>query len=856
MAPRHGWRRAKLVAGTLALTMGAFGTVAAVTALPAFAAVTSNPYTIGTPSGAVNSVTVSPTTGLSGTATSYTVTFISPGAVASGGTVTIGDSTTNNSVASTASGVTLVSGTCLQSGGNANGTSGTVITLNSSSCSAGIAAGATVSVGFSATNPTANFNFAVATSANSTRANSPTVTISSSPPTVSAASLSLGVNTTYTISSVGATTASKASWSTLTGTASVLQVTASSANLIFSNSGAASYSVTYTPSGGTASTDVVTGVTGGGTNSVQLTLTTAIASGGVVNITALGTNPATSVGNSAVTMTVTPGNVSSSVFTANGTALTTSNSLDFGTAVTAVTLAVSPLVSGASATYTLTFKATNAVPVGGTISLTETAGPTSFTGISGVLVSNATSNWRQVTTTPGSGSGLTIVLANAIAAGDALTVTVAGVTNPGAGTYTDFTVSTSVDTVPVSAPSYTISASGTAGVTVVPNPNTVGSLATYTITGLFASSAITGGTTGSPANYITLTAPAGTVFPNSAGSYVITDSTTASGSGTVGTIIWNSPGTSVTIVPPNSITSGDALTITIADVINPSTSSSAYTITIGGPVNGQTGVAPFPRANVTYPNGALINFAGTIYVFAGGHGFGIPTPTVLNKIRAVDPAVPLNAPAGAVPPTAGSRSGTLISTYAVNGNATIYVVGTDGEVHGFSTPKQLISFGYDTRTNVTTNNLGGMTVGSTEGQLGAAKGNAYATSSDGAIIDSSGTYFTFVGGRAFGIPTPARLAQIMDFYTKHSPALTPPTTLTGTISSTQTSASVASGVMPSVSPPPTSSVTNATVYATFVGNVFPFKTPTQLKNDGYGGTAALPAVNTGGLPVVTTYTSS
>ncbi len=79
--------------------MGAFGTVAAVTALPAFAAVTSNPYTIGTPSGAVNSVTVSPTSGLSGTATSYTLTFVSPSAVAAGGTVTIGDSTTNNSVA-------------------------------------------------------------------------------------------------------------------------------------------------------------------------------------------------------------------------------------------------------------------------------------------------------------------------------------------------------------------------------------------------------------------------------------------------------------------------------------------------------------------------------------------------------------------------------------------------------------------------------------------------------------------------------------------------------------------------------------------------------------------------------------
>src|SRR5271168_2264445 len=97
-APRHGWRRAKLVAGSLALTLGAFGTVAAVTALPASASVTSNPYTIGTPSGAVSNVTVSPTSALSGVSTSYTVTFVSPGSIASGGTITIGDSTGNTVV--------------------------------------------------------------------------------------------------------------------------------------------------------------------------------------------------------------------------------------------------------------------------------------------------------------------------------------------------------------------------------------------------------------------------------------------------------------------------------------------------------------------------------------------------------------------------------------------------------------------------------------------------------------------------------------------------------------------------------------------------------------------------------------
>ena len=60
-------------------------------------------------------------------------------------------------------------------------------------------------------------------------------------------------------------------------------------------------------------------------------------------------------------------------------------------------------------------------------------------------------------------------------------------------------------------------------------------------------------------------------------------------------------------------------------------------------MGGPNAVAPFPQANSTFPNGALINFSGTIYVFAGGHPFGIPTPTVLNKIRSVDHAVVLTS---------------------------------------------------------------------------------------------------------------------------------------------------------------------------------------------------------------------
>ena len=58
-------------------------------------------------------------------------------------------------------------------------------------------------------------------------------------------------------------------------------------------SGAAGYTVTYTPSAGTASNDAVTNVVLSSNNhSATLTLASAVANGGVLNITAKGTNPA------------------------------------------------------------------------------------------------------------------------------------------------------------------------------------------------------------------------------------------------------------------------------------------------------------------------------------------------------------------------------------------------------------------------------------------------------------------------------------------------------------------------------------------------------------------------------------
>ena len=190
------------------------------------------------------------------------------------------------------------------------------------------------------------------------------------------------------------------------------------------------------------------------------------------------------------------------------------------------------------------------------------------------------------------------------------------------------------------------------------------------------------------------------------------------------------------------------------------------------------------------------------------------------------------------PTSTAPRSGTLLTTRAVNGDATIYFAGTDGELHGFSAGHQLSSDGYDPALVVTVPSLGRLRVGSTAGQEGTAA-RALATRADGAIVDSSGTFYVFAGGRAFGISSPAGLQRVE----KDDKAKV----LTGSVGVGLTSTAIASGLL--LSAP-------GTVYASYSGALYPFKTMAQFASDGYGGTAAVPVSGAGGLDVVSSYSGS
>lgn len=818
---RHRWSRARLMAGTLALTVGVLGAGLAATALPAYAAVTSNQYTIGTPTSGVSSVSATPTSVNANANTLFLVTFTTPSALAgsSSSSITVATSPSTETLGAAPTNIALTGGSCVQGGtagvGGAGGTSvsGVTIFLNST-CS--IAAGTRVTVSFNANAPAAqgSFFFAVSTSSNVTAENSNSIAVGTGLATLTASNTNVGVNATYSIGSLPT-----AGFTDTVTSIGLKAVATSGTGTIAFTTGAASYHVTYTPPGGTATNDPVTAVTAASPAAVTLTVANGIVAGGKLSIVATGTNPSTAATNE---ITVTP---------AGGTTETTSP-VSFGSSVSNVVVTPSSLVAGTATLYTVSFKASSAVAVGGNIVLSESAGPTNFSTVTGIAVTDATQNTRFVSTsfTVGAGgSSVTIPLSNPIVAGDSISLILANVTNPSSSqTVSDFNVTTSGDTVPRSATPYTIGGNASSGVVVTPNPNTVGSLSTYTITGLHASAALAGGS-----STISIVGPAGTVFPANAASYSITDATTGTGTGTVTAAVSGGGTNSVTITVPNNINSGDALSLTILTVINPSTASSTYTVSFGGNVSGPAARAAVPASNLTYPNGGIVNFSGTLYVFAGGRAFGIAGQSQLTALQKVNKATTQDAIGGtSAPTTATPRAGTLLFTRPVNGAATIYVVGTDGELHGFSTPAQFTKDGYDGALVVTVTTLGGLKVGSTVGQGGAAD-NALGTKADGALVNSGGHYYTFAGGRAFHITTGTELATIK----KTNKAKI----LTGSVTSADQSAAIASGTLLTVAGP---------AYVTYKGEAWPFKSMTQLHNAGYGGTAAVPVPSTGGLTVV------
>ena len=159
-------------AGAATLTVAALSAGLLLTAGPAYADVTSDVYTVGSPSHAVTNVAASPSAVGVAASTNFEVTF------------TVGKSLAGNSsdwvsvvpstpLASTPANIDLVGSSCVQAGTNGGAFTASAITVNlDGSCS--LASGSKAEVDFQADAPasTGTFTFVVTTSQNATPATS------------------------------------------------------------------------------------------------------------------------------------------------------------------------------------------------------------------------------------------------------------------------------------------------------------------------------------------------------------------------------------------------------------------------------------------------------------------------------------------------------------------------------------------------------------------------------------------------------------------------------------------------------------------------------------------------------------
>ena len=176
-------------------------------------------------------------------------------------------------------------------------------------------------------------------------------------------------------------------------------------------------------------------------------------------------------------------------------------------------------------------------------------------------------------------------------------------------------------------------------------------VSTYTVSNLFASAAITGGS-----SVLTITAnTTSTVLPNSPGFSSVTDITHGTGSGTVGTIVTNSyTGNKIAIVFPNTISSGDQLVLTIGDIVNPSGSSSTNTMFFQGRGERPQRCSTVPAGEQHLAQRVADQLLGDYLRVRGWTSLRHPDTDRAQRIRSVDHAVVLTSLPGTVLPVSTS----------------------------------------------------------------------------------------------------------------------------------------------------------------------------------------------------------
>ena len=186
-------------------------------------------------------------------------------------------------------------------------------------------------------------------------------------------------------------------------------------------------------------------------------------------------------------------------------------------------------------------------------------------------------------TVPAGRDVVDVLVPNSVSPGSTVTLSVAGVTNPGQGKQ-HFSVSTSSDWIAVSKSitfiGSTPALTSVSGASVVPSSASVGATAvTYKVT--FTATSALPVNAGTPSNggAIVLAAPFGTQFPHNSGDYAVAD-TTAGWSTTYvsDTESIANGGATVSINPLDAINAGDSITVVVSFVRNPEATGGSLSV--------------------------------------------------------------------------------------------------------------------------------------------------------------------------------------------------------------------------------------------------------------------------------------
>ena len=300
------------------------------------------------------------------------------------------------------------------------------------------------------------------------------------------------------------------------------------------------------------------------------------------------TNPTASSQTITVSTSADPDPSVSTGYALSGTATS-------ATSVSSAALSVSSTAAGAAGvTYTVSFTTSSSGTLAGGASAINLVAPTGTAFPSCDHYDGCGSNnYKLVDATTGTGtavptqnqvnddgSSMSIDVANTVAAGDSVVLTIAGVTNPSTGAGS-LSVSTSRDINPVSVTDTTSGPQSVSAASFVESTSEAAADVTYEIR--FTTSS-TGELVGGESK-INIVAPAGTVFPScdhydgcSSSDYQLVDNTTGTGTAVPAENQVNDDGSTMSVEVTNTISHGDNVTLTIIGVTNPPVSTGGITL--------------------------------------------------------------------------------------------------------------------------------------------------------------------------------------------------------------------------------------------------------------------------------------